>query len=376
MTNIFEIDTLEEYLAARHDLRDCVVQGLDLTGERAALKAAQVAGAVFLGCTFGHEGLAESLRDRGALVFPEFGALPYNPYRPTLYTRDELCAGWGGGDGPDASSADYQIYAHFVKKGRHQPDVLEAVAQRLHDHAIDDALDDLLSGKHDGVRKRVVGIMGGHGTPRTDPYFRRVVEVARGLARAGYFVASGGGPGIMEAANLGAYLAPFDDAALNDALAAMERAPVFSDPGYMASAAEVVERFPGGGASLAIPTWFYGHEPSNQFSAHIAKYFSNSLREDGLLALATHGVVYAPGSAGTTQEVFMDATQNHYGTFEVISPMAFLGVARYTEETGIFPLLRRLAEGRAYRDMLFLSDSPGEIVEFIQAHPPVPRDRV
>ena len=35
----------------------------------------------------------------------------------------------------------------------------------------------------------------------------------------------------------------------------------------------------------------------------MAKYFSNSLREDGLLAIATHGVVYAPGSAGTTQDV-------------------------------------------------------------------------
>jgi predicted Rossmann-fold nucleotide-binding protein len=373
MTNIFEIDTLEEYIGQRHDLRDCVVQGLDLAGEREVLKGADVAGAVFLGCTFDHHGLAESLRDRGALVFPEFGELPYNPYRPTLYTREELVAGWDGGDGPDHSSHDFQIYAHFEKKGRHQPDILEAVSQRIHDHAIDDALGDLLSGKHNGgERKKVVGIMGGHGTPRTDPFFAKVAEVARGLAREGYFVASGGGPGMMEATNLGAYLAPFDDSALDESLNILSRAPVFTDSGYMATAAEVVERFPDGGESLAIPTWFYGHEPSNMFSGHIAKYFSNSLREDGLLALATHGVIYSPGSAGTTQEVFMDATQNHYGTFDVISPMVFLGEKRYTEDTGIYPLIERLAEGRQYGEMLMLSDKPEDIVCFIKGHPPVP----
>jgi hypothetical protein len=29
-----------------------------------------------------------------------------------------------------------------------------------------------------------------------------------------------------------------------------------------------------------------------------AKYFANSVREDGLLTVATGGVVYTPGSAG------------------------------------------------------------------------------
>ena len=107
------------------------------------------------------------------------------------------------------------------------------------------------------------------------------------------------------------------------------------------------------------------------FSSHIAKYFSNSIREDGLLAVSLFGVVYAPGSAGTTQEIFMDATQNHYGSFGYYSPMVFLGKKRYVKDTFLFPLLQQLAWERKYADLLFMTDSPEEIVDFIKQHPPI-----
>lgn len=32
-----------------------------------------------------------------------------------------------------------------------------------------------------------------------------------------------------------------------------------------------------------IPTYRYGHEPTNFFSSHVAKFFDNAIREDGLL---------------------------------------------------------------------------------------------
>ena len=126
--------------------------------------------------------------------------------------------------------------------------------------------------------------------------------------------------------------------------------------------------------SVGIPTWLYGHEPPAIFATHIAKYFANSVREDGLLAIAKHGVIFAPGSAGTTQEIFMDATQNHYKTFGHISPMVFLGTERYVEETGLFPMLQRLAEGRDYAELLHLTDEPDDVVEFIskfELDPPI-----
>ena len=131
------------------------------------------------------------------------------------------------------------------------------------------------------------------------------------------------------------------------------------------------EAYPDGAASLAIPTWFYGHEPSNLFSLHIAKYFANSLREDGLLAIARHGVVYAPGSAGTVQEVFMDAAQNHYGTFGAISPMIFLGTDYWMRQKPVYPLLTALAQGRPYADLLALCDDVETVVRFIVEHEPI-----
>ncbi len=78
--------------------------------------------------------------------------------------------------------------------------------------------------------------------------------------------------------------------------------------------------------SLALPTWYYGHEAFTPFATHIGKYFQNSLREDGLVTFCTGGVVYTPGAAGTVQEVFQDAAKNSYqsagGRFR---PMVFLG---------------------------------------------------
>ena len=60
------------------------------------------------------------------------------------------------------------------------------------------------------------------------------------------------------------------------------RAPVE----VVVTALAVRDRCPGGRQSLGVPTWFYGHEPTNLFATHVAKYFANSIREDGLLAIA------------------------------------------------------------------------------------------
>ena len=121
-----------------------------------------------------------------------------------------------------------------------------------------------------------------------------------------------------------------------------------------------------GGESLAIPTWYYGHEPSNQFATHVAKYFANSAREAGLVTIATRGIVFAPGSAGTIQEIFMDATQNYYVTEGVVSPMVLLGAEYWREALPVAPLLEKLAAKRAMAELVAVVDSVDEVVAFLE----------
>ena len=277
----------------------------------------------------------------------------YSTARTSLYTQEEL----------RRDAFDDRVYARFVEEGALRPHPDEALSRRLHDYTIDMALDVYLKAQVDAGRK-LVGIMGGSSTRRDDPAYRRTAETAMLLAQSNFLVISGGGTGMMEAANLGAYLVPHGPEALDAAIGELARCPTYGSADYRARALDVLERYPAGGESLGVPTWFYGHEPTNYFAAAVAKYFSNSLREDGLLGMAVDGVVYTPGSAGTTQEIFQDAAQNHYGTYEFRSPMVFLGVHRFAAETHIYPTLYGLATAE-YRPLLAITDDPDEVVRFL-----------
>jgi len=357
---ITQINTLQELLKNGHSLENCTIQALNLEPLQLNWKNFTFGNTLFLGCSLGLEEEIV-LRRHGAGVYQSPTGLPYDPFRTQLYAWQELLE----------AAADQTIYDYF-SNSRFNPTINEALWQRIHDHAIDDALRQLLKFDDYGMtHKKCVAIMGGHGVHRTDPYFHKVVLTAKLLGENGFFIASGGCPGIMEAANLGAYLAGQPHAAVEQALALLVPAPHYTHPGYHETALAVLEKFPDGQDNLAIPTWFYGHEPSNLFASHIAKYFSNSIREDTLLAIALYGTIYAPGSAGTTQEIFMDAAQNPYATFNYFSPMVFLGRQRYEIDTILYPLLRQLSHGKPYHDLLHLTDEPHEILHFLQHHGPV-----
>jgi len=364
---IKEVESIEDLVGQGENLLNLAVQNLDLREVAIDWDKVHVANTTFLGCDMELE-TELKLREKGAIIYPKVVGLPYNPYRSELYSWQELLEGFEEGND---QSHDLKIYNHF-QSFKNSGDVNEALCQRVHDHAIDDALIDLIGLKEDGTAERkCVGIMGGHSTLRTDPYFESVAKLTKKMTEEGYFMMSGGGPGIMEATNFGAYMAGKSEEDLTEALQILRGSPGYRDEGYNAAAQEVLKKFPEGAESLAIPTWFYGHEPSNLFATSIAKYFSNAIREDILLSAAAYGIVFAPGSAGTIQEIFTDAAQNYYASLDHISPMVFLGRDYWTVEKPVYEVVRKLAEGKKYYDMISISDEVDEIVEFIKAHPPV-----
>ena len=367
VTEIETIEAFERHLRSGAHLSNVVIQGLDLRRYTAALATAELASTVFLGCELEMEALSAALA-HGALVFPPISGLPYQPYRGSLYSPEELYAGFDPAR-PEtyADTLDARIYAHWTAHGRGSPPtLLEMLSQRLHDHAVTDAMEELLHAG--GGTRKVVAIMGGHSMKRGQPDYRAVVALARELTQRGFFMVSGGGPGAMEATHVGAWFARRSEAELDAGLALLAKAPSYTDREWLARAFEVRGAFPLRDAdrpscdSLGIPTWHYGHEPPNPFATSIAKYFANSVREDGLLTIARGGIVYAPGSAGTIQEVFQDACQNHYNSVGVISPMIFLGTEFWTRTRPVYPLLTQLAQGQEYARYLMLTDSQEEVI--------------
>ncbi len=271
------------------------------------------------------------------------GDLPFDATPAGLYEASDLYVGID--DGGFEGCIDQQIYRRARRSGGPEIEPAEGLAHRLHDHGITVALDEFRASR------RLVGVMGGHALKRGTDGYRQVVELGRALANEGFCVTTGGGPGAMEAANFGAATSAMAMDEVEPLLADLASVPYFGADadGFIRTALDVWDRVKsatagdgGPTANLSVPTWFYGHEPSNPFATHISKYFSNSEREDGLLAIAKSGIVFVKGGPGTLQEVFQDAAQNAYRTFGKPAPMVFLDPpddATWWRESGVLSAL-------------------------------------
>ncbi len=338
-----------------------------------------VSGAMFLGCDMS-DTLICRLHHSGALVFPDMRSsfeLPYDSYRTKLYNRYDLFDAYD--PSPDTycsycETLDAKIYNHWRETGQAQPKTIqEALARRLHDLSITEALNDYLHGKDED--KRVV-IMGGHSLLRNDPFYEKVARLSYRLNQKGYLMISGGGPGAMEATHLGAMLAGRDENDIPKAIKLMSHEDAIKYDGklWLQKAYEVIDKFDDGSGkeSLGIPTWLYGHEPPTPFASHIAKYFANSVREEGLVTLGIGGVIFSPGSAGTIQEIFQDAAQNHYVTTGKISPMIFLGRDYWRYEKPVYPALKLMASAKPYGKLVQLFDEIDDIINYLDRNKPLP----
>lgn len=295
------------------------------------------------------------------LVFPRMGMI-YPAFANRLYSGDTLYEGFDRRHPESFETCfDSRVFRNYIEKGRHADDFRETLARAIHDHSMSDAMYELLD-EYDEMD--VIAVMGGHAMKRTDESYAKVVRISKALTEAGALMVSGGGPGAMEATHMGAWMAGRSEEELQDALGIISAAPTFRDEGWLSTAFEVKEKYPQSRyRSLGVPTWFYGHEPATPFSTHIAKYFDNSIREDGILTIAKGGVIYSPGSAGTMQEIFQDAAQNHYETCGYASPMVFLGVDYYTRELPVYPFLQSLKAAGKYKNLILsISDDCEEVI--------------
>jgi predicted Rossmann-fold nucleotide-binding protein len=371
---LHKLENLLEWSQKGHSFDQAVLIDLDLSGLTDIFADRSVSGLFLLGCQGEPELLADLVR-RGALNFPPMPGLPYQAFRSRLYTVDELF------DPPVlmekcrrqepnayAETLDGRIYKHFCENGRSRPaDVSESLAQRLHDHSITDGIESLIADR------TVVGIMGGHSLNRNDEAYHRIAFLARSLAQDNFFLVSGGGPGAMEACHLGVHFVDRTRKELEVALTMLQQAPDFHHMNaWLLTGLEVKERFPVSdperAQSLGVPTWYFGHEPPNVFASHVGKYFSNSVREDGLVTIARHGLVFAKGSAGTIQEIFQDQTQNYYLTEGDPSPMILLGEDFWKWRRPIYPLLCSMAAGRPHDDHLHITDHNEEVVAILRRY--------
>ncbi len=348
-----EVETLEEFdqrvAAGATSLDGWHLQALDLRERSEVLCSLDAHGALFLGCAFA-EGVDDKLRSDGALVFPVVPDVPVDAYRASLYSPQELYDGL-------ASSYDETLDARVYAWSQQSWALDVTLVQALHDHAIDNALRDSVRGSH------VVGVMGGHALERGSSEYADAARLAHGLAGDGLTVCTGGGPGAMEAANLGAYMSGYDVKQLEEALALLAVSPTFlpSVTEWAASAFDVLGRWPDGRSSLGIPTWHYGHEPPNAFATEIAKYFKNAVREDILLHVCDAGIVFLPGGGGTVQEVFQDACENYYADPSSVAPMVLVGREYWTDVMPAWPLLESLARGRSMETVVHLVDGVDEV---------------
>jgi predicted Rossmann-fold nucleotide-binding protein len=365
-------------------------------------------GSVLIGCVARPKLTAHFARYGALIVPPAPPSTGFKPFRTKLYSAKSLLKGFDPAN-PETSyrkTYDWRAYRVSMDPKKKVPlaDLpADAVMfERLHDYSIEYALRAFLQ-PASGTPRKVVAIMGGHERPRAerldraDSPYMQIALLAWRLARSGLTIATGGGPGAMEAGNLGAWFAGRPEKELRAAVRILAAVPTIQPiPGsdfwnsgdWMAPAFRVMAAYPlrrtskGTEKSLGVPTWFYGHEPPNPFATHIAKYFQNSIREDGLLTLANRGVIFAEGSGGTVQEIFQDACLNYYATPDKQAPMVLFGSDYWNPKSissdpakdkrkPAYPLLLKLAQEKKFDYLLKLTDSIDDVVAHI-LNPPKP----
>ncbi len=394
---ILTISELINYLENYADISADFVN-LDLVGYAHLFKKHNIENAIFINCHIPNT-LKKQIHSDGAMVLKNPKDNCFNIYPTEFYDAQNLYSVSYSQNKITTMSFDSIVYDWFIEnKKPRKLSPSQSIFAKTHDTALERLIARKIRQYVEKTDMLPIAIMGGHAKKRGDLAYENLAKLSRQLARRGHLIVTGGGPGLMEAANLGALCAPLEDEVLNAALNIVRECDDYHDnldnwleTGFRARKMilDVLGAKIENATNLSIPTWHYGHEPSNVFATHIAKFFYNSLREDGLVSIADGGIVFAEGNAGTLQEIFQDACQNYYrDASETPTPMVFLNsqknyweAASKTAKTKpLRPLIEQLAGelpiDREFLSALFFSDNIDEILNFFENYHEKQRDTV
>jgi len=178
-----------------------------------------------------------------------------------------------------------------------------------------------------GDVKDAVTVIGSARVPPSDPYYQAATETARLLALAGFPILTGGGPGIMEAANHGAIL--------GNGLSI--------------------------GCNIELP-----HEQDTNPYVRLKMFFRFFFVRKTMLAKYSRALIAFPGGYGTLDELFEFLTLIQTGKMEPL-PVILYG-AEYWGPMIDWLRNTMAAEGKINRtdlNLFFLADQPDVAARFV-----------
>lgn len=176
--------------------------------------------------------------------------------------------------------------------------------------------------------KKAVSIFGSARTPRNSFYYNKTIEISKLLAEAGFSIISGGGPGIMEAANKGCFEAGGHSVGLN----------------------------------IKLP-----HEQSDNGYQSDSLYFKYFVSRKTTFFMNSSAYIMMPGGFGTMDEVFETLTLIQTGKAHY-APIVFVGREFWG---GLVDWIKEQLLGCSYiteanLDLFIIEDDPHKILQYIQ----------